>query len=243
MIGNGHRFAAKPLADGGTSTREWIDWGRTFPELDLTECPGLVVVAPHPDDETLGLGATAALLRDAGVDVQVLSVTDGGAAFGDRSLELERTRRFELRQATGILGLPEPIGLGLPDGRIADYEDQVASTLADLLWSRPAGTWCAATWRGDGHPDHEAVGRAAAAACDVVGGRLLEYPIWMWHWAEPDDPAVPWDRASSIPLTPSAISRKSAAAQVFTSQFEDEDPLLPAYVMPRLSAVGEVVFT
>ena len=41
----------------------------------------MTVIAPHPDDETLGLGATMATLCDAGVDVQVVSVSDGGAAY------------------------------------------------------------------------------------------------------------------------------------------------------------------
>lgn len=243
MTGNGHLFAQKPLSDGGTSQHAWTDWGRTFPELDLAECPGLILVAPHPDDETLGLGATAARLQEAGVEVLVVAVTDGGAAFGERSSELERTRRFELRQATGILGLPEPIGLGLPDGRVAEFEEQLTVALVELLRSRPEGTWCAATWRGDGHPDHEAVGRAAAAAAEAVGSRLLEYPVWMWHWAEPGHDAVPWGRAASVPMSVSAVERKKAAAQAFRSQFESDDPLLPPYVLPRLLAVGEVVFT
>ena len=60
--------------------------------------------------------------------------------------------------------------------------------LTDLL---SPDTWCAATWRGDGHPDHDAVGRAAATACDAVGCRLLEYPVWMWHWARPGEVVGP----------------------------------------------------
>jgi hypothetical protein len=54
-FGNGSRFAARSVATGGTSTAEWLGWRREFPELDLDDCPGLVLVAPHPDDETLGL--------------------------------------------------------------------------------------------------------------------------------------------------------------------------------------------
>ena len=52
--------------------------GRSFASLDLNDCPGLTVIAPHPDDETMGLGATIATLRCAGVDVQAVSVSDGG---------------------------------------------------------------------------------------------------------------------------------------------------------------------
>ena len=79
-VRNGARFAAEPVAAGGTPTSTWLGWQREFPELDLAECPGLVVVGPHPDDETLGFGATAAALRARGVDVHVVSVSDGGGA-------------------------------------------------------------------------------------------------------------------------------------------------------------------
>jgi LmbE family N-acetylglucosaminyl deacetylase len=63
--------------------------------------------------------------------------------------------------------------LGQPDGGID--EDALAAALEPLLGP---GRWCLATWRADGHPDHEAVGRAAARACTATGARLLEYPVW-----------------------------------------------------------------
>jgi LmbE family N-acetylglucosaminyl deacetylase len=247
-VSNCHRFAAVPLAGGGTPVRDWLTAG-PLPALDLADCPGLVIVAPHPDDETLGLGATAAQLAAAGVDVQMVAVSDGGGAYPDLSpferTQLEHTRRTELSRAAALLGVPPPIGLGLPDGRLADHEDELADLLAGILEARP-GVWCAATWRGDGHPDHEAVGRAAAVAAGRTGAVFVEYPLWMWHWARPGDPAVPWHRAASVPLTRSALGRKQHAAQCFRSQFEspvpDSPPILPPFVLPRLLAVGEVVF-
>jgi LmbE family N-acetylglucosaminyl deacetylase len=248
--GNGARFAARPLAAGGTPTRDWVDAlaRRPLPPLDLTGCAGLIVVAPHPDDETLGLGAMAAQL--AGVGVQVVSVTDGGAAdpgapFDSRA-RMETVRRDEQRRAAALLRIPRPISLGLPDGRVAEHEDKLTGQLEEMLAAAAPGTWCAATWRGDGHPDHEAVGRAAAAACERAGVVLLEYPVWMWHWARPFDSAVPWERAHSVPVTRSAMTRKHRAAQCFRSQFEagadGAEPILPSFVLPRLLAVGEVVF-
>jgi LmbE family N-acetylglucosaminyl deacetylase len=248
--GNCARFAAKPLTRGGTPVPLWLaalDRG-PLPPLDLTECPGLVVVAPHPDDETLGLGATTAQLVASGVDVQVVSVSDGGAAgatLTDRT-RLETTRRYELRRATGVLGTPPPLSLGLPDGQLADHEDRLAELLVEILEAAAPGTWCAATWRGDGHPDHEAVGRAAAEACARTGVALLEYPVWMWHWASPADSAVPWDRARSVRVSGWALDRKRHAAQCFRSQLAPigagTPPVLPAFVLQRLLAVGEVVF-
>ncbi|BDB45455.1 PIG-L deacetylase family protein [Mycobacterium kiyosense] len=77
MKTNGPRFAARPLAGGGTAVQDWLAADRP-PALKLDECAGLVVVAPHPDDETLGIGATAAQLAASGVPVQLVAVSDGG---------------------------------------------------------------------------------------------------------------------------------------------------------------------
>ena len=247
--GNGARFAAMPLSGGGTPVREW-SIPETPPALDLSECPGLIVVAPHPDDETLGLGAMTAQLAASAVDVAVVSVSDGGAAEPDASpsqwTRLESLRRSELRKATEVLGIRAPVSLGLPDGQLADHEDELTDLLAMILDEAAPRAWCAATWRGDGHPDHEAVGRAAAVACARTGATLLEYPVWMWHWAGPTDPAVPWDRAYSVPVSAWARGRKHHAAQCFRSQFAASTPgtapVLPAFVLQRLLTVGELVF-
>lgn len=247
--GNGARFAAKPIAGGGTPAAGWRDWVHGIPVLDLVDCPALIVVAPHPDDETLGFGATASLLQSRGVDVTVVSVSDGGGSVpGLSPLErrwLERDRRAELREATKILGLGEPVALGLPDGELGEREDDLTELLTDIVAAAPSGTWCAATWRGDGHPDHEAVGRSAAAAVAGTDATLLEFPVWMWHWATPADEAVPWDRMTMAPLDRAATAKKRRAAAAFTSQITPYevgmDVVLPPFVLQRLFAVGEAV--
>jgi LmbE family N-acetylglucosaminyl deacetylase len=247
--GNCSRFADEPIAGGGTPSSAWQAGCRDIEALDLGECEALVVVAPHPDDETLGFGATAASLRLRGVDVKVVAVSDGAAAYpGLSAVErrwLERDRREETERATRILGLDTPIWLGLPDGELAAHEDALADTLTELLEVAPAGAWCAATWRGDGHPDHEAVGRSAAAACARTSATLLEYPVWMWHWARPDDVDVPWHRMRRPTVDPGCVVRKRNAAMEFRTQLAPsaagDDPILPAFVVRRLLAVGEMV--
>jgi LmbE family N-acetylglucosaminyl deacetylase len=243
------RLQASPIIDGGTPVERWTGWDHPFPPLDLAGCPGLTIVAPHPDDETLGFGATAAMLAAAGVDVQVVSVTDGGAAYpgldDQGRAALEGVRRAEVRQAADVLGAGDLVRLQLPDGAVACQEKWLTKRITELLSHFPAGRWCAATWRGDGHPDHEAVGRAAVAAAARSGAVLLEYPVWMWHWARPDDPAVPWRRARRIPLTEAALVAKKSAAQCFSSQIKpmhDTAPVLPPAVLHRLMTVGEVAF-
>jgi LmbE family N-acetylglucosaminyl deacetylase len=248
--GNAARFAAKSISGVGTPTSRWLTWEQRFARLDLTSCPGLVIVAAHPDDETLGLGGMIAALTAAGVHVEVVLVSDGAAAYpslpkGQRRY-LEHIRRFELANAASILGIHKTICLGLPDGEIAEHQAWLVNQLSTILMQHPPGVWCAATWRGDGHPDHEAVGRSARSAARRTGAILLEYPIWMWHWALPDDFAVPWSRARSVPLKRPDVQRKRAATACFRSQLEPPDhhgpPILPTFVVRRLLGVGEVVF-
>jgi hypothetical protein len=67
----------------------------------------------------------------------------------------------------------------------------------------------------------------------------------MWHWATPDDPAVPWDRVRRLSLTPLEVTTKAIAVQFFSSQLEpngDEPRWLTPEVVQRLLTVGEVVF-
>jgi LmbE family N-acetylglucosaminyl deacetylase len=106
----------------------------------LTAYPALLVIAPHPDDETLGFaGLIDAYLR-AGKPVSVVVVTDGdayceacrfwksGSVAGPMCTAEElsnfataeidsfaEVRRSESAAAAGILGLPPPRFLGYPD--------------------------------------------------------------------------------------------------------------------------------
>ena len=244
---NSERLAAQPIGDGGTPAALWTDWGRRLMPLNIDHCPALTLVAAHPDDETLGLGATAARLAERGIAVQVVAVTDGEAAYPHDvhgREELAQTRRDELVAAGARIGLPRPIFLGIPDGEVTENEDRLEIELEAVLAETQPGAWCAATWRGDGHPDHEATGRAAAAASRDTPAVFLEYPVWMWHWAVPDDPAVPWDDARRVPLSPRDLATKAQALQCFSSQLERTDgpPLLPRAVIDRQMAVGEIVF-
>ena len=106
-----------------------------------------------------------------------------------------------------------------------------------------------APWRGDRHPDHEAAGWAAATAAVRTGSVFAEYPVWMWHWAAPGDPAVPWDRARAHVVAGDAHDAKLRAVAAFTSQIADLSPdpadraVLPPQVLDRLTGRTEVFFT
>ncbi|MCO8274877.1 PIG-L family deacetylase [Actinoplanes sp. TRM 88003] len=236
----------KAIEGAGTAEQTWLDWPAParWPALPLDPAGPPLIVAPHPDDEILGVAGLMAMLDAA----ELVAVTDGEASHPHSTvhtqLELAAIRRDETAEALRRLGLgAAPVHrLGQPDGKID--EDAVA---ADLTGRLTPGRWCLATWREDGHPDHEAVGRAAARACAVTGAVLLEYPIWMWHWAGPDDPRVPWRRAYRIDLTPAAQRAKAAAIAAFPSQIAPLGPepgdaaILPPHILARFTRSFETV--
>jgi LmbE family N-acetylglucosaminyl deacetylase len=220
---------ANPIDAPGTAEAAWRRWPglRRLPVLDVAAWASAVILAAHPDDEVLGAGGIIALLADAGSRLRVIAVTDGEASHpGADPAALARRRAQERADALRALGASgaEVLRLGLPDAGLAGRDADVAAAIADLVTGFDA---CLAPWEGDVHADHEAVGRAA----HQVAGNVFWYPVWMWHWARPGDPRVPWRRAVRVPLPPAVAERKRAAAGCFGSQFEPRadgrGPVLP----------------
>jgi len=133
-------------------------------------------LAPHPDDEILGAGATLTALREAGHDVTNLGVSLG------RRAEREH-RRAELEAACERLALPlevlePPLEISVGDG---DDLDAAEARLTALLLERLGDLdLIIAPSPHDAHPGHELVGRAAVAATAAaeVGPRLWLWGIW-----------------------------------------------------------------
>ena len=159
-----------------------------------------LVIAPHPDDETLGCGATIARKIAAGAHVSVLIATDGrnchpGSRIGPT--EIGRMRTAEAAAACSRLGLPDAHlrQLCWEDSVLAEREDELAQIVLDLISDvRPDDVLV--TSAKDWHPDHQAVSRAARVALAGAGAsrsRLFEYPVW--HWAE-----GPWLRHGRRPV-------------------------------------------
>ena len=95
------------------------------------------------------------------------------------------------------------------------HADELPGALHDRL---APGDLVLAPWQHDGHPDHDAAGRAAIAAAPARGARLLRYPVWAWHWLEPDAPRAPF-QAFRMPLDAQARSRKQEAIRRFDRPF------------------------
>ena len=184
--------------------------------LTLSGVRRLVVLAAHPDDETLGAAGLIARAERFRIPVTVVLATDGEASHpGSSSHPPERLaslRRAEVAAAVRHLA-PDAavIHLGLPDGSLLAARRELAAGLAAASRDLGAVDLLAAPWRGDRHPDHEAVGIAAERLSADSGARLVQYPIWAWHWADPAAPELADERWVALDLSGAEQAAKARA--------------------------------
>lgn len=146
----------------------------------------VLVLAPHPDDESLGCGGAIALHHRQGDRVKVVFVTDGGA--GDplgyyAGLDYRALRREEARRAAAILGIDEVVFWDYPDGRLADVQDLSERVRALLAADQPGILYRPSTL--EVHPDHWALGIGVEEALRQVGPTVDDFCYEIWSAVQP----------------------------------------------------------
>jgi LmbE family N-acetylglucosaminyl deacetylase len=128
---------------------------------DLIAGPALVV-APHPDDEVLGVGGTVARLAAAGVPVDVAVVTKGFPPQWD--VEFIARGRREAAEAHALLGVRETTYLDFPAAALdtVPHRDLNAALAALIARVRPHTLFV--PFVGDIHADHQLVFASALVA-------------------------------------------------------------------------------
>lgn len=195
----------------------------------LTAHSRLLVVAPHPDDETLATGQLVQQVLAAGGSVHLLLLTDGDdnpwpqrwlerrlrITVADRRRWAER-RRAELLRAMACLGSPADAltALGWADqGLTRRVQRQCAPSIARLreVLAAFAPTLVAMPALHDSHPDHAAAHvlmRLALAGLQTPPACLL-YSV---HGAVVAGRPIDW------PADPRMATRKAAALECHVSQ-------------------------
>lgn len=227
------------------------------PALDADT--SLLVVAPHPDDETLCCAGMIRRVVEAGGHVSIVWITSGdGSAlsmlFAEKSLfrpadkvrDLARKRVAEARAATGLLGVaPDHLYfLGYPDGGIGklvadprlekDFETVLDRTLPNLVLM-PSTL--------DTHPDHRASGELAWRVLSRRGA-AASARFWIVHggegWPSPRGymPIIPLGipprgvglDAHEFILTDAEVDLKHQAVEAYHTQMQFMAPFLLAFV-------------
>ena len=111
-------------------------WQARLSHLPLWNPPTgrIVFVSPHPDDETLAAGGFLAMQRSKGVEITVVSVTDGENAYGPCDC-LGAIRVQEQISALARLGIPSDkiVRLSLVDSGVKETKRCCLSLC--YLWS------------------------------------------------------------------------------------------------------------
>lgn len=229
----------------GTTEAAWQDaapW-RGAPPLDL-DYDRVIVLAAHPDDETLGASGALRHAVRQGAEVSLLIVTDGDAApeAAERA-GIGRRRRGELLDAVHLLAPGIPVSfLGVPDGGIREARSRVSDAVAAAVGQATAGrTLLLAPWWGDGHRDHRVLGEIARTMAGA-GVTVRGYPIWLWHWGSPADiDTTGW---SVVRLDDDDRQAKRRAIAAHRSQTTppraDEPPMLHAETLRHFDRDVEV---
>ena len=176
--------------------------------LPVPAAKGVLVVAPHPDDEVFGCGGCAALYASAGVPVHVLVLTDGGlGGIASTGEDLVAIRYEEVLRAGAILGYNSPVFANYKDRSLQQFIPAVAELIVHHFKRTGADVLFAPSlW--EIHPDHHAAGLSALQAIRSMGNicTLVQYEVGA--------PLLP---NKLVDIT-SVLARKQLAMECFVSQ-------------------------
>jgi LmbE family N-acetylglucosaminyl deacetylase len=193
----------------------------------------VLVIAAHPDDVEWYVGGTLLRMTAAGSHVTLLVATDGERGRGrDQYTDLAAVRREEQAEAARRLGCADVVSLGLPDMRLRSSGDLLP--LVREHWERLAPE---VVFSFDArlpqfpyvHPDHQAVGHAAAAVFDSLAEPRPA--LYLFHSRRPD---------SVIDITPVMDGKVWALAAHRSQGFRGGAPSIMA---GRASTTGNVIGT
>jgi LmbE family N-acetylglucosaminyl deacetylase len=143
----------------------------------------LLVIFPHPDDESYSTGLLLLTAKKLGIKTNVIILTKGekGSSNIQKGIQLSSTREEELRQASNELGIDNLVIGNFKDAEIKDYIEvvkefisgQIKSINPDLVVTYDHGGFT-------GHPDHIATSVLVLELCKSINIPLLFYtPIGM----------------------------------------------------------------
>lgn len=181
----------------------------------------ILILAPHPDDEVLGCGATIKKLSDEGNQLFVLVVTRGSSKFySDDKIENVRN---EALQAHKLLGVKHTFFLDFPAPELdtlalADISKEIAKVLNDnkinVLYL---------PHRGDIHNDHRVVFNAGLVAARPVGEYSVK-EIYVYETLSETEWAAPFADDAFIPTcfvnVENTLNSKIEAMKCFKSQLK-----------------------
>lgn len=117
-------------------------------KLSIKENDKILVIAPHPDDECIGVGGVLSLYPEL---CTVILLTNGSRGIpGESQFSAAKIREEEFVQEMKYLGISDYIMLNIPDGTLMNHLD----CLRDIKFEEYTKIFI--PWVDDNHPDHTA---------------------------------------------------------------------------------------
>lgn len=227
--------------------------------IDVAQLGSSLVVAPHPDDETLGCGGTVALMHKQGIAVHFLFISDGSMSHPNSkqfpSEKLRDLREQEARKAVQILvGNTDHINFFrlkdslVPDKNSALFSETVERVTRLINQVRPETIFV--PWQQDPHRDHRATWEILSEAVKnaTAKPRFLEYPIWFWELGKREDLELIGQMKKLAVAIDETLEIKNKALAAHVSQVThliDDDPegfMLSAEVIAHFNTPRELFF-
>lgn len=123
----------------------------------------ILVVAPHPDDEVLGVGGTVFRLKEEGHKVNLVLVTSISEGAGWEA-EVIACKKLEIKNVIDFMGFEDVYFLNYPPTTLDGirFSDLVGSLSAVLTKCQPQVLYI--PYQHDIHSDHQVVFRAVISA-------------------------------------------------------------------------------
>lgn len=139
----------------------------------------VLILAPHPDDESLGCGGTIAHYTHRRARTKLIVISDGAALAeqGRTDGNLVEERGRETTTAAQVLGIQQIEALGFPDGQLRHHTEEICAVLrARIAAFEPELIFCPSPI--SSHPDHVTVGRLMLQLLrEMTGWSLVFYEI------------------------------------------------------------------
>lgn len=102
--------------------------------LPVIKEDNVLVISPHPDDETLGCGGTIIKLLSSSINVMVMLLTDGNG--GGRIKDISRIRKEEFMSARSVLGYSTFDICDYPDGQLLLYQEELGKSISKIIFEQ-----------------------------------------------------------------------------------------------------------
>lgn len=99
----------------------------------LFDINSFLILAPHPDDESMGCSGTTVLLNEKGASSAIVFITNGERLHGKESSMIAQKRRKEAQSSCKLLGCDEVIFFDIPDGYVTENEALLYEKLLEVI--------------------------------------------------------------------------------------------------------------